>query len=738
MSRKILIGVIITECHMAFHEEILRGIIAQSFRNKCDIAVIAPMHNFFIKSTHRNAEKNIFKLILSESFDGFLYDRNSFHDDETKQHIDNLLTRSGKPVMLLDSNDHKSFENTPVDDCDAFETITDHLIDVHGFRKIYCITGPKNNYISEERLNGYMNSMKKHKLSFDKSFFRYGDFWTEAAKDFAHQIISGSVERPEAIVCGNDVMAISMTKTLMSNGIKVPEDIAVTGCDASTEGYQFSPSITSYRRPNFQLGAESLRRLYRIITGKICKKVPNENGALRLGASCGCTESPEERHDLQKKSRINSTFESTMLYGDMLFDITNTDNIDAFADKLDNYTYILHKMNRLKLCLTRRYIDSTTGSDVNLSFEAGDEMKTVLSKASSGRDYSDLISFSSNDVLPAFSEERRYSSAYYISPLHYNDNFFGYSAVSFGKEPISFNTLYIQWLNYVNAALEQLRIKSMINSSMASYKTSPQKHSGIILNQSGICQAFEGFLSSAENSTPVCCISLELFISSASNASVSDEQRHKTIAELAEIFKSCILENEICGSWSPGIFCILTKNENRAHEIFSQIRTGFQNARFSHDENIRIDFIIGQYTIPSDEEKDIADAVYMATVNKLYTYTISDNSNENPQLEKLCTLRSRIMKNPELPWNIGEIAESLYLSKSYLQKIYKALFGRSIIEEMIFFRISNAKRLLSKTDMTVTDISRECGYASYNYFVRQFKESEGISPSDYRTLHKKA
>jgi AraC-like DNA-binding protein len=34
--------------------------------------------------------------------------------------------------------------------------------------------------------------------------------------------------------------------------------------------------------------------------------------------------------------------------------------------------------------------------------------------------------------------------------------------------------------------------------------------------------------------------------------------------------------------------------------------------------------------------------------------------------------------------------------------------------------------------MTVTDVSKECGYSSYNYFVRQFKAAEGMSPSEYR------
>jgi AraC-like DNA-binding protein len=92
------------------------------------------------------------------------------------------------------------------------------------------------------------------------------------------------------------------------------------------------------------------------------------------------------------------------------------------------------------------------------------------------------------------------------------------------------------------------------------------------------------------------------------------------------------------------------------------------------------------------------------------------------------------MKNPELPWNLNDIAAELYLSKSYLQKMYKQYFGKSIIMDMIDFRLEKAKEFLTSSDMTVTDISRECGYSSYNYFVRQFKAAEGISPTEFREL----
>ena len=468
MNKRILIGVIITECQVDFQKEILRGIISQAFKSNCDIAVLAPLHNFFMDTPHKQTEKKIYDLILSGRFDGFLYGRNTFYSEDIKNHIDNLLLRSGKPVMLMDSADHRSFETTSIDDCAAFEQITDHLIDVHGFNKIYCLTGPRKVFVSEERLKGYKNSMKKHGLYYDRTYCYYGDFWREAAKDLARRMIRGEIERPEAIICGNDFMAISLAEEFASAGIRVPEDIAITGYDASEEGYSFSPSITSFARPNFQMGAEALRRLYRIITGRICNRVHNENGELRTGRSCGCTDDQRVVQRLHRQNRINARFESNMLMSDMLFDITNVDNTASFADRLDNYTYFIYKLRHVSICLTKKYIESPAGNFTDkLDFNIGDDMKTVLEKYAIKRQPAPENYFSSLDILPVFDTERNYSVAYYISPLHYNDNFFGYSAISFGKEPISFGTLYLQWINYVNVALEQLRVKAMMNRTIS-------------------------------------------------------------------------------------------------------------------------------------------------------------------------------------------------------------------------------------------------------------------------------
>ena len=735
LKKRLLIGVIITECQVDFQAEIVKGIISQAYKTDCDTAILAPFQNFFMQNPHKQTEKEIFKLILSDRFDGFLYDRNIFYDESVKSMIDRLLISSGKPVMLLDSEEHSLFESTATDDCSAFEQITDHLISVHGLNKIYCLTGPKNMYISEERLKGFKISMKKHGLYYDKNSCIYGDFWKDAAVELAEKILSGELSRPEAVVCGNDCSAIALAEALIKGGIRVPEDIAITGYDASAEGQQNEPKITSYRRPNFQLGAEAFRRIYRMITGRICRKVHNENGNFCPGKSCGCCDIPYK--GISRADKVTQKYEYDILHRDMLFDITNTSNPEEFADRLDNYTYYIYKMKRLNICLTRKYIECRSGKYTDkLTFDIGDEMKVILSKSSVRRDYDGCTGFSSADILPVFGEERPYPIAYFITPLNFNDNFFGYSAVTFGKEPISFSEIYLYWIKYINVALEQVRIKSILDSTVtnASRAMLYDDITGL-LNRSGVKKAFAEHLEDFRNRSDTADF-IRIQLSGLNDAYYQgdDDKCSRITAVFARLIGSCVKPKEIYGLWSVYSFAVITPYRNRSEEIFKQLSEEVRKSRFSAEENCNINFNVGVDSQRLTPEPSPGTSLHKAAVHRVYSYTVSESS-ENPQYDKLCLLRGRLMKNPELPWNINDIASELYLSKSYLQKMYKLYFGKSIIEEMISFRLAKSKELLIHSDMTVTDIAQECGYSSYNYFVRQFKAAEKVSPTEYRDIH---
>lgn len=91
-----------------------------------------------------------------------------------------------------------------------------------------------------------------------------------------------------------------------------------------------------------------------------------------------------------------------------------------------------------------------------------------------------------------------------------------------------------------------------------------------------------------------------------------------------------------------------------------------------------------------------------------------------------------IDKNYEKPINLGNLASSFHISKYYFIHAFKETTGMSPMKYLLFVRINAAKDLLSKTEMAIGDIALAVGYDNGLAFSRAFKNSENISPTEYR------
>lgn len=81
---------------------------------------------------------------------------------------------------------------------------------------------------------------------------------------------------------------------------------------------------------------------------------------------------------------------------------------------------------------------------------------------------------------------------------------------------------------------------------------------------------------------------------------------------------------------------------------------------------------------------------------------------------------------------LDNLADTFYINKFYLTRIFKEQFGVSISSYLLQLRITHAKQLLRFSDLTIEKIGQECGMKDANYFSRMFKKVEGISPGEYR------
>lgn len=80
------------------------------------------------------------------------------------------------------------------------------------------------------------------------------------------------------------------------------------------------------------------------------------------------------------------------------------------------------------------------------------------------------------------------------------------------------------------------------------------------------------------------------------------------------------------------------------------------------------------------------------------------------------------------------VADSLDITPEYLSTLFNREMGQNFSVFLRKFRISHAKRLLKGTDKKIYEIAQEAGYADPKYFNRVFKEEEGVTPKDFRTL----
>ena len=81
---------------------------------------------------------------------------------------------------------------------------------------------------------------------------------------------------------------------------------------------------------------------------------------------------------------------------------------------------------------------------------------------------------------------------------------------------------------------------------------------------------------------------------------------------------------------------------------------------------------------------------------------------------------------------IDRICDASYMSKYYLCRLFKKKIGLTIMEYVLKTRITMAKELLSNSELSVTEVSENCGFSSISYFSRVFKSETGMTPMQYK------
>ncbi len=176
-----------------------------------------------------------------------------------------------------------------VDNEGGMRQVMEHLVD-HGHRSIAFIAGDKEDLgDSTARVKAYRNGVGEFGLSDDPRLVEYGHSWDEGGRDAMGRILKSGVKFT-AVMCSNDLSAQGALRALREAGMRIPQDVALTGFDDILEGQAQVPPLASVHYPLFETGYRALLLLQkRIEQGPA--SVPERTSVstwLVPRQSCGC------------------------------------------------------------------------------------------------------------------------------------------------------------------------------------------------------------------------------------------------------------------------------------------------------------------------------------------------------------------------------------------------------------------------------------------------------------------
>ncbi len=140
-----------------------------------------------------------------------------------------------------------------------------HLYDL-GHRKIAHITGPADNVLTHSRRRGVLSERERLSLPVRPDWIIRGDFSLVSGRMAAGKI-AAMEDRPTAVFCAADEVALGLIAGLNALGVRVPEDISVVGFDGLEQAEHFVPALTTIVQDRIALGRKAALMLKAQLSG---------------------------------------------------------------------------------------------------------------------------------------------------------------------------------------------------------------------------------------------------------------------------------------------------------------------------------------------------------------------------------------------------------------------------------------------------------------------------------------
>jgi PAS domain S-box-containing protein len=286
-NQRLTIGMLINQFDGMYQSPLWRGVAHAAEENNMNLIFFAGKS---LKSPYRD-----------ESF------HNAVYDAVNPERIDGLIAAAGVLASYIEKHELEQFleqfrsipivsisfpiEGIPtimIDSKTGMRKVVNHLISHHGYKNIAFIKGPEGNPDADDRFQAYIESLESNHIQPNPELICRGDFITPGGETAALELLQKKGLKIDAIVAANDEMAIGAYQAIKKMGLRIPQDIAVTGFDDAMQMQISTPPCTSVKNPVYDIAIKAVETLIELLNGKNVPKefyLPSEPV---FRQSCGC------------------------------------------------------------------------------------------------------------------------------------------------------------------------------------------------------------------------------------------------------------------------------------------------------------------------------------------------------------------------------------------------------------------------------------------------------------------
>lgn len=243
-----------------------------------ELEVVQSQAAVHILCTHMRSDSDEQVIEMARRVDGLAVLGGTVSDDAV------LRLAGALPVVVLAGKGPGAVPSIRAENHDAMRALTTHLLETHGLRDLIFVGSPDGSPDISERWDGFRAAHRDTGRAQRRRPVRAA-LRQEDGVQVATQLLKRG-PLPQALVCANDETALGVLVGLLGAGVRVPEDVVITGFDDVQMASLVAPALTTVRQPIRELAAETARQLLRATSDPPeSRLLPTE---LVIRRSCGC------------------------------------------------------------------------------------------------------------------------------------------------------------------------------------------------------------------------------------------------------------------------------------------------------------------------------------------------------------------------------------------------------------------------------------------------------------------